>query len=88
MEVLIDTCIWIDVEQGKISPADVSVYTGKEPVFISPVTIAELEFGIEITNNEGIRQKRIASLNRLKKKPILFIDENTGSIFGKLAAVL
>jgi hypothetical protein len=36
MGFLIDTCIWVDVERGAISPADVALYTAKEPVFISP----------------------------------------------------
>lgn len=88
MGFLIDTCIWVDVERGSISPADVETYTGKEPVFISPVTIAELTFGIWMTKEEHIRNKRRAALNRLKKLPILIIDEITGDIFGMLAASL
>ncbi len=88
MGFLIDTCIWVDVERGRISPQDVSYYTGKEPVFISPVSIAELTYGAEIAQDESIRQKRIAALNRLKKKPVLIIDETTGDIFGRLSAAL
>jgi len=37
MGVIIDTCIWIDVERGALSPADVATYTQQEPVFISPI---------------------------------------------------
>ena len=48
MGAVIDTCIWIDVEQGRLSPADVQQYTGEEPV----------------------------------------IDEETGVLFGRLAARL
>ncbi|HAK46534.1 MAG TPA: VapC toxin family PIN domain ribonuclease [Spirochaeta sp.] len=88
MGVLIDTCIWIDVERGKLSPADVQMITGAEPVFISPITIAELAFGVEITDSENIKQKRAAALERLKKKPVLTIDSDTGSIFGRLSAAL
>jgi predicted nucleic acid-binding protein len=88
MGVLIDTCIWVDVERGTISPADVEVYTKKNPVFISPVTIAELTFGMEMAKNVDIRYKRLSAINRLKKKPILLIDELTGDIFGKIAAYL
>ena len=78
MGFLIDTCIWIDVERGTISPADVAVYTTNEPVFISPVTIAELTFGAEMAKEEQIRQKRLVALNRLRKKPFIIIDESTG----------
>lgn len=86
MGFLIDTCIWIDVERGTISPGDVARFTKEDPVFISPVILAELSFGAEMAKDERIRQKRMASLNRLRKKPFIIIDENTGEIFGRLAA--
>jgi predicted nucleic acid-binding protein len=83
---LIDTCVWIDVERGAIAPADVASITGKEPVYISPVTIAELKYGAEIAADPNIRQKRLAALRRLQQKPLLRIDEITGEVFGSLAA--
>jgi predicted nucleic acid-binding protein len=86
MGFLIDTCIWIDVERGTISPSDVAYFTKEEPVFISPVILAELSFGAEMAKDERIRQKRLAALNLLRKKPFINIDENTGYIFGRLAA--
>ena len=88
MGFLIDTCIWIDIERGSISPADVARYTGAESVYLSPVTIAELTFGAEMAKNENIRQKRMAALDRFRKKPFLIVDEMTGEIFGRLAAAL
>jgi predicted nucleic acid-binding protein len=88
MGFLIDTCIWIDVERGTISPHDVSSYTGTSPIFISPITIAELTFGAEIATDENVKQKRMAAITRLKNKPLLLIDEITGSIFGNLAAAM
>lgn len=88
MGFLIDTCIWIDVERGAVAPRDVTRFAENEPVFISPVTLAELTYGIEICRDRAIRMKRAAALDRLKKKPLLVIDEVTGEIFGKLAAQL
>jgi len=88
MGFLIDTCIWVDVERGTISPADVARYTKEEPVYISPVILAELSFGAEMAKEERIRQKRLAALSRLRKKPFIVIDEHTGDIFGRLAASL
>jgi predicted nucleic acid-binding protein len=88
MGFLIDTCIWIDVERGALSPDEVASVTGASPVFISPVTIAELKYGAEIAPRPDIRQKRLAALQRLKRKPMLRIDEVTGDIFGGLAAHL
>ncbi len=88
MGFLIDTCIWVDVERGALSPADVAGITGNDPVYLSPVIIAELKFGAEIAIDPHIRQKRLAAIYRLKGKPILRIDETTGEIFGSLAAQL
>ena len=88
MGFIIDTCIWIDVERGNINPFDVNYYTKDEPVYISPITIAELNFGIETIKDQSIREKRLVALNILKKKPCLFIDNTTGEIFGSIAAYL
>ncbi|MBI5585545.1 MAG: type II toxin-antitoxin system VapC family toxin [Deltaproteobacteria bacterium] len=88
MGFLIDTCIWIEVERGAVAPADVAAFTGQEPVFLSPVTLAELTFGVEMAGDPKIRLKRMAALGRLRKKPLLVIDEATGILFGRLAAQL
>ena len=88
MGYLIDTCIWIDVEQGNLAPADIVAVTGIEPVYLSPITIAELKFGAECAATPEIRQQRLASLARIRVKPVLRIDETTGEIFGSLAAHL
>ena len=86
MGFLIDTCLWVDVERGVLAPADVARFTGMDAVYISPVTIAELKFGADNASDPNIRQKRQAALFRLKRKPVLRIDETTGEIFGSLAA--
>ena len=86
MGFLIDTCIWIDVEQGALAPADVASLTGDAPIFLSPVTLAELKFGAEIDKNPSIRQTRLAALRRLQRKPLLTINGDTADIFGGLAA--
>ncbi len=86
MGFLVDTCVWIDVERGALAPADVAALTASEPVFISPVTLAELRFGAEIAQDAGIRQRRLTALRRLARRPLLQIDGTTGDIFGSLAA--
>ena len=86
MGFLVDTCVWIDVERGALAPADVAALTASEPVFISPVTLAELRFGAETAEDPGIRQRRLIALRRLARRPLLPIDGTTGDIFGSLAA--
>jgi predicted nucleic acid-binding protein len=85
---LMDTCVWIDVERGFLGPADVAAFTGDAPVYLSPVTIAELKFGAEAAPDAAIRQKRLSALTRLRRKPLLPIDGDTGEVFGRLAAQL
>lgn len=58
MGFLIDTCIWIDVEVEALAPADVATVTGNQPVYMSPVTIAELKFGVDAAKDPAIRQKK------------------------------
>jgi len=88
MGFLIDTCIWIDVEQGRIGPGDVARFTGSEPVFLSPVTLAELKLGAELARDPGVRQKRLATWRRMSRKPLLTIDAGTAEVFGSVAASL
>jgi len=88
MGYLIDTCIWVDVERGRLAPADIHRITGKDEVFLSPVTVSELQFGVEMAQDPGIRQARQKSVDILKKKPLLKIDDETGAIHGRLGAEL
>ena len=88
MGYLIDTCIWIAVERGALSPSDVALVTKEEPVFLSPVTIAELGFGVARAPGEDVRVRRRAALDSLRRKPILLIDAETGYVFGEIAAAL
>ena len=88
MGFLIDTCVWIDVEQGVLAPADVAMVTGDDFVYLSPVTLAELKFGAEVATDPAVRQKRLVALRRLQRKPLLSIDAATGITFGELVAGL
>ena len=53
MGFLIDTDIWVAVERGALSPADIRALTGTEPVFLSPVNVAELQMGIGLVEDEA-----------------------------------
>jgi len=86
MGFLIDTCVWIDVERGFLAPGDVATLTNNEPVYLSPITLAELRFGAEVAPDPRMRQRRLAALHRIRRKPLVVIDAVTGDIFGSLAA--
>jgi predicted nucleic acid-binding protein len=76
---LIDLCARIDVERGALAPADVATVTRGEPVFLSPVTITELQFGAEIAKDLGVRQKRLVALLRLQRNPLFRLPAEAGS---------
>lgn len=88
MGVIIDTSIWIDVERGKLAPADVAAITGAEPVYLAPPVLAELEYGVQRARTSSQRHKRAAAVARIRRKPCLIIDAETGLMFGRLAAEL
>jgi predicted nucleic acid-binding protein len=88
MGVIIDTSVWIDVERGRLAPADVAALTGMEPVYLAPPVLAELEYGVHRARTPDQRHKRAAAVARIRKKPCLVIDAETGITFGRLAADL
>lgn len=82
---LIDTGIWVEVERGRLSSADLASITGDSAVYASPVSIAELAQATEMPLEEHVRQRRRTTVQRLLKKVILPIDGATAEIFGRLA---
>jgi predicted nucleic acid-binding protein len=85
---LIDTSIWIAVERGDVSPADLYSITKQEPVFLSPINLAEITYGIELMTDAASKQQALKMLRRMRRKPMLRITGETGEIFGKIAAQL
>src|SRR5438034_1019277 len=75
--MILDTCIWVNVESGRLAPSDVADRTGQEPVYSTPPIIAELEYGLNLASNQAQRNKRAAALARIKRKPCLLIDMDT-----------
>ena len=40
MGVVIDTCIWVDVERGRLKPVEIAEKIGNVPVFLTPIILA------------------------------------------------
>jgi predicted nucleic acid-binding protein len=85
---LIDTNLWIAIERGKRSAADVHAITRQSPVYLSPVNLAEIRFGIELMTDPRQKQRANAALRRMLRKPLLRITGETAEVFGVLAARL
>ncbi len=86
MGFLIDTNLWIAVERGRLSAADIHAITRQAPIYLSPVNLAELRFGIGLMKDAKQKQRATAMLRRLRRKPLLRITGETGEVFGTLAA--
>lgn len=88
MGFLIDTSLWIGIERGKLSAADIHAITRQAPIYLSPVNLAEIRFGIELMKDARLKQRAVAMLRRLQRKPLLRITGETAEVFGILAAKL
>jgi predicted nucleic acid-binding protein len=85
---LIDTNLWIAIERGSLSAADIHAITRQEPIYLSPVNVAEMLFGIELMTSVKQKQRAMATFRRLQRKPLLRITGETGEVFGRLSAQL
>lgn len=88
MGVILDTSVWVAVERGRLSPADVATRTGDEPVYLAPPVLAELAYGVQRARTPAQRHLRASALARIARKPCLSLDADTGLAFGRLAADL
>jgi len=85
---LIDTNLWIAVERGKLSAADIHAITKQAPIYLSPVNVAEIRFGIDLMKDARQKQRAMTTLRRMRRKPLLRITSETGEVFGMIAAKL
>jgi predicted nucleic acid-binding protein len=85
---LIDTSLWIAVERGALAAADIHAITRQEPIYLSPVNLAEIRFGLELLKPGPLKQRAMAMLRRLRRKPQLRITVEIAETFGILAAKL
>ncbi len=88
MGVIADTSIWIDLERGVLHAADLEAAAEGDDVFVAPVTLAEMEYGVRRARGERQRQSRARGLALVKARPCLPIDGPAGEIFGRIAADL
>jgi predicted nucleic acid-binding protein len=71
---------------GSARAADIHAITQQEPVYLSPINVAEIRFGLELLKAGMQKQRAIAMLRRLRRKPQLRITLETAETFGRLLA--
>lgn len=85
---MIDTSLWIAVERGALAAADIHAITRQQPVYLSPINVAEIRFGVDMLRAGAQKQRALAMLRRLRRKPQLRVTVETAETFGRLAAAL
>jgi predicted nucleic acid-binding protein len=85
---LIDTNLWVALERKQITAADLNAVTRFEPVFVSPINIAELQFGLEMIEDLQLKSHAAIGIRRLLRKPFLRITADAALVFGRLSAQL
>ena len=88
MGFLIDTNLWIAIERGRLSAADIHAITRQAAIYLSPVNLAEIRFGIDLMADAKHKHRAMAMLRRMRRKPLLRIGAETAEVFGTLAARL
>ena len=86
--MIFDTSIWVGLAAGQISGQAVHQATGDESVYISAISLGELNFGVESCNDPVKRMLRMRFLRRYEQRPVLDVTARTASAFGLLAAFM
>ncbi|MBP0593534.1 type II toxin-antitoxin system VapC family toxin [Paraburkholderia sp. LEh10] len=85
---MVDTCVWIDVAHGAIDLDSIYKIAGAELVYVSTITLGELEFGAQIPNDPRERAERTALLRAVERMPALEVTRSTAQSFGLLAIMM
>ncbi len=86
--MIFDSCIWIGLAAGQVSPRAVIVAAGEAPVFSSVISLGELAFGVEACVDPAERAMRATYLRQVESRPTLGVSKHTAAAFGVLAAAV
>ena len=86
--MIFDSCIWIGLAAGQVTPRAVIVAAGEAPVFSSVISLGELAFGVEACVDPAERAIRATYLRQVESRPTLGVSKHTAAAFGVLAATV
>jgi len=78
---LIDTNLCIAVEGGTLGADDIHEMTKQAPIYLSPVNVAEIRYGIELMKDDKQKQRAMSTLRRIRREPLLRITREVGMVF-------
>jgi len=88
MGMIFNTSIWIGLSEEQITEEAASEAAGEQQVFISVISLGELNFGVESVSDMAIRMHRRRALNTFEEMPVLDVTAQTANAFGMLAAFM
>ena len=88
MGVIFDTSIWVGLATSQISGQAVQQAAGDESVYISAISLGELNFGVESCTDPVQRILRMRLLRNYEQRPVLDVTARTALTFGLLAAFM
>jgi predicted nucleic acid-binding protein len=87
-EVIVDTCVWIDVSRGILDVDAIYSLAGSELVHVSAISLGELAFGAQLPNDARERAERTALLRAVERMSVLAVTRETTQSFGLLATMM
>jgi predicted nucleic acid-binding protein len=86
--LIFDSCIWVGIAAGQVTPQAVIAGAGDVPVFTSVISLGELSFGVQSCTDPAERALRAAYLRQVESRPALEVSKHTAAAFGVLAAAV
>lgn len=87
MGLVIDTNIFIDAENGRLSLSSLDLFADYGDVYIAAITVSELLTGVHLAKSAESRIQRSAFVEGvIAKIPVLEFDEEVARCYGELYA--
>jgi predicted nucleic acid-binding protein len=87
-EVIVDTCVWIDLSKGALDAEAMYNVAGSQLVHVSAISLGELEFGAQLPSDARERAQRTAFLRAIERMSVLAVTRETARSFGLLATMM
>lgn len=87
MDIIIDTNVFIDVENGRLDLSGLDSLSDNNNAYIAAITISELIMGVHLAKTADIRIKRSAFVEGIIARiPVLEFNEKVARCYGELYA--
>jgi len=87
VDIVVDTNVFIDAENGRLDLSQLDFLSEKSHVYIAAITVSELLVGVHLAKTTGIRIQRSAFVEGIIAKiPVLEFNEKVARCYSELYA--